>query len=98
MDNTLRVGWAGGILRGDTRGWYPSPHPGSRTRATVLSPLAEAGSVVTSGSRLGEGSQAGVPHSAPPDSLLHLKEGPAMGGTRREGVRPARGPRMEEGC
>lgn len=49
MDNMPLGGVGeGAILHRDTRGWYPSPHPGGQTRATVLWPLraSEGGSGV----------------------------------------------------
>lgn len=71
---TIRlVGWGRVPLSArDTRGWYPSPHPGGRTRATVLPATAEPRK---SHLRQQLGSQAGVPAPLPPFTLESRADG-----------------------
>lgn len=60
----------------DTRGWYPSPHSGSQTKATVLWSAAEADSAV----HLGQ--QARGPRLVPP---------PRVGGFQTRGDKARKG-------
>lgn len=67
----------------DTRGWYPRPHPGSQTKATILWSAAEAISVV----HLGQ--QARGPRLVPPtplsQALFPLRRDVLIVGKRWEG-------------
>lgn len=61
-------GWGGGGCHsapGDTRGWYPSPHPGCGTRATVFWSAAEPGVCIHLGQQAG-GTPGYSPHPTLP--------------------------------